>query len=743
MAKTSAAPLNYIHLTGDLYLIQNPLPEDAPRPPAKPPAINHHFIRDRSGSMYCESPKLTADLKAHFRKTLRPGDTVTLGWFSGNGEFGFTVKGFRINGPDDFPELDKYLDAGTPVIGMTCFSESLAEFKKVVADLAPNGNPNALTFLTDGYPTVYPLDREMKAIDQLTREVGALVQSTLIVGYGPFYNKELLTSMAQNTGGVLTHSADLKDFAPAYDTFTEKARGAPGRVRVGLRATPGQDAGAVFTIDDGEVRTYNAEPDGTGLSANVMPSDDSLWIIGPKPYSGKELGATARSKVPPAFERAMYAAALVLVQHTRTDLALEILGKLGDKAIIDAANNAFTLDEYGAVETLLTGAIGNPDKRFTQGRKKGYLPARDAFCLVDLLKLLQGDDDAFFLPRHNAFEYRRIGPPSKVLPGYPEFKADIDVMTPFNSIVMHDTHLNLSFNTVIPGTVELPEKAPDGTVRPPLPGGIGMMRWKTKVWRTYAVVRDGFLNVKKLPVTLGQAAFERLVKEGVIRGEPAAQSWQQGRIYILDLARIPIMNRGMADGLDSAKAMGSDAIEEVRLMGILKALRDYRKQLEPERAMEEKLQLTPEQETFLKAIGIRSDGTYNPPSDRSGITDYYMAKTFQLKVEGETLPSIKDVQKKLEASRKNGKPLALGTAAVAKGIEMGAGASLEDIKAFLTGHTNALKEVRARIQGGKFAILLGQRWFHKDFKSRQPGDCKLEVGGVEVQFILGEERVDF
>ena len=58
--------------------------------------VNHLWIYDRSGSMTGLLPELTAQL-IQLSKKLPKGDTLTLGWFSGEGDFNWIFKGFKIS----------------------------------------------------------------------------------------------------------------------------------------------------------------------------------------------------------------------------------------------------------------------------------------------------------------------------------------------------------------------------------------------------------------------------------------------------------------------------------------------------------------------------------------------------------------------------------------------------------------------------------------------------------------------
>ncbi len=723
--------MRYIEINNSLYLVEQEVVKNGAKEVKLPKGLNHIFIYDRSGSMYGVLDTLIVDLKARLR-TVPNGDTVTVGYFSSPGEFRFPLKGLKIAGKADFDNIDKVLDANSTTLGSTCFSEILDDTKQVVKDLKPLGNGFALCFLTDGYPTVHPYEKEIKAIKAAIANVSGEIASSLLVGYGNYYNKELLSDMASQLSGALIHSSKLSDFPTAYQKFMDKSRDSEPKMLVELLVRPASEGGAVFSLSGGTVNLYAVENGAVAFSP-TKNSNENLYVLSDKkPKNGESV--TLSNVGEETFTKAMYAAAYVLTQCTKTDVALDVLSVIGDKAVIDRVNNAFTNAEYGAVEQSILEAIGSENKRFSAGRVKNYLPKPDVFCLLDALDILMNDEEAEFYPYHDDFEYHKVGVGTKTKGDFPKFEAKKDTRVPMTGLVWNDTKLNLSIRAKIDGTIELGKDAKY----------LGLENtFDTYVWRNYALVKDGFLNVQRLPVTLSKASYDRFLAEGVIDAEHNRH--YKGRCYTLNLDRIPVINRKIADGKTSAKVLCVNSFQEMELMANIKALNFARNELEPLTERSLGLNLTDEQEEFLKEKGVTKSG-FNPPTEKLDATDFYMAKEFEIKIKGlSSLPKVEEVKTKV-ASKKvltvSGQLVANGLVkAVATLVRAGSSKTdkLAKLDLQIKAEKGALATVRGDIQRTKFSVLLAKRWF-SEFTSRE--DNKLTVDGNEFTIGVREVKVD-
>jgi hypothetical protein len=678
--------------------------------------------------------RLAEDLINRARQ-IPPGDFITLGWFSGEGVYNFILKGFKISDSSDYQLLEQAVNNNKHVIGTTCFSEILAATEQVIDDLMIFSPNFALCFFTDGYPVVSNYRREVEQIYAAIAKMECDISSVLLVGYGDYYNKELMSEMAERFGGTLCHSGDLPAFNISLSQFVQDARENELKQIVDLALTA--TYGVVLSINGNAVTLYQTNEAGQIRYVPTKGSAGAVYVLTDqlhKDMAAVEITADnlQDSGVEPLI-KAAYAAAVVLTQRTKTDLALEVLAYLGDKALIDGVNNAFTNAEYGKAEAAMQAAVVDKNARFQQGRVVGYLPAPDAFCILDLMDLLMADSQAYFYPYHPDFDYKRIGVPAKPKPGYPKFQPETVVKCALDGLTWNSTKLNLSLRAKINGSIALGEGYQECGLDPTL---------ATFVYRNYTVVKDGFLNITRLPVSLSEATFTRLQHEGLIDATTVWEDTAPATIYLLPLDRVPVMNRAIASGKTSAMVLCRQAYQELQLEAVIKVLNFLKNELDPEGTKLPKTAYTPEQEAFLETQGVGRNG-FAPPTEKEEASDKYFAKEFEIKIaKHSTLPKVDEVRTKLQTGKALNPPGLL----IKQGLEMVAQEAgqleAQEKLHWLDQKAQALKveliKLRNEMQRTKFAIILGKRWFD-EFTSRE--ESTLQVDGVDYSIAVREVEV--
>lgn len=728
MSKVSSS---YVKISEKLYLTEyNVVEEEKKKKPEKREAVNHIWIYDRSGSMYGLLSRLIDDLIVRV-KNIPVGDTITIGYFSSEGQRNFILKGFKVTEERDYTLLEKALRTNSSTLGCTCFSEILHDTKQVVEDLQIFSSKFALCFFTDGYPVVSNYSKEITEIHKAVEGLSSKVTASLLVGYGDYYNKSLMAEMAEKIGGSLTHSANLPSFSISLDAFLGTAQESK-RVTVPLKTEVTKDT-TVFNVNGTNINLYSAE-DG---EVKVSCGDEdiiSVYVLS----DAKPKGSSVSKKSVDDYEKILYAAALILSQKTKVDLAIDVLGCLGDKKLIDILNNSFTNAEYGVAEEAIKGAMLDEAKRYEDGKVAGYVPAADVFCFLDLIDLLAEDKDAFFYPRHEAFDYKRIGKPSTVDEKYPKFEGKKDTKTSFSDVVWNESKLNLSLRAYISGTIKLTEAKNYGLLED----------YPTFQWRNYTFVKDGILNITRLPVTLSKKTYTTLVSKGLIdtsvlpkTATGNLKAWNKDTIYFLLLDKVPIVNRKIAEGKTSAADLCLNVLTEQKLKAILKAIKHFKEQDYPEKELtiETAKTFIEKQQAFLESVGINTKtGAYEPPMIESEASDFYLAKEFAIKVKGlSSLPKIEVVAEKMKENKK----LTASDTLVSDGIAVYQKEGKPTLDWFIntiSDYNVELRKVRRQIQETKFAVLLCKKWFD-EFTSRE--ENKLLVNGYEVTISLSEKRV--
>lgn len=678
-----------------------------------PQSVNHIWIIDRSGSMYDTLSKLIDDLQCQVER-VKPSDTVSIGWFSSEGQFDWIVKGMAGSARVAICQmLDKY----RYTVGATCFSDILKSVAQIIADLKIVSPVFSLMFMSDGHPVVRDFRREVKetmtALSGLREQLGC----ALFVGYGDYYNRELMADMAEKAGGALVHSGAMRQFSATFGQFVEASTTTRTRQRVELGFLPD----FCFTLENEEVVLLDVQE---GESHVYVGDADVVYTLSSRPEAKAVLNQAPEG---------LLGAATVFLQRARTNDALACLSLVGDVRLIKLASKAFTNADFGATEDAIKKAIFDTKSRFLEGQDFDFLPKPDAFCLIDALELLQEDEQAYFLPRHPTFVYKRIGVPSIPEPGYPKFVAKDDVRCPFSDFVWNDTRLNVSLKAKIEGTVDLGDEAAQ----------FGFARtYPTWQFKNYTAIKDGILNITSLPSFVSRQTFATLQAEGMI-AENA--EWEDGKWVMLNFDWVPIINQAIAQGYKSAESLCRLAWREQELEAEIKVLKHRLEEIAPAAQRRTFAGLHPEQEAFLLSKGIGKNG-FAPPSKAGEAKDSYIAKEFAIKIAGfSSLPSVNAVKEKLakvaqdaaDPSKKKKATLTPSQALMAgfleKAAKLAQPMSIEETIKLLQGE---LAKVRQQIQRAKFAVILGREWFN-EFPTRQDENT-IEVDGHEFTFALRE-----
>lgn len=722
--------VKYLKIKNNLFLTEQEVKVKAGAVPTKV-ATNHIWIYDRSGSMYGELPGLCKDMIER-AKQIPVGDTITLGWFSGTGERNFMLKGFKIGDKQDYKVLEDTIKKNSSTVGMTCFSQILEDTDQILKDLSVFGDSFALCFLTDGYPTVYPMDKEVKSIHAAIAKIEGRISSSILVGYGNYYNKELMSQMAEKLGGSLIHCSVLPEFSMQLTNFITDSSENEKKLMVALESDV-KEKDVVFSLNNSQINTYAVDKGEINFIPKKKGGNYVYALVTTAPGSGEEVDLDEVKKDSVLrLTRAAYAASFILVQKTKTDAALEVLSVLGDKHLIDTVSVAFTNEEYGKAEGQIKQAVIHPNKRLLKGKDTKYLPKEDAYCLLNALDTLMSDEEAKFYPYDPSFVYQKIAASTKTKGDYPKFEANKSMACPLSQLTWNESKLNLSMLARIEGTIKLK----DGFKK------LGFSEdYPTYVWRNYALVKDGFLNMRALPVTLSESSFDELQDNGVI---DSTIDYRPGEVIVLNLDRIPVINRAIANGKTSAKEICKKVFEETKLKAQLKALNFIKSEIDPTSKKLASDTLSDEQVAFLEANGIGKNG-FAPPQEKVEPTDKYMAKEFCIDIKGlSSLPKVDDVRKKVEEK----KALTPAMELVKSGLELYSGDKLskstnDKVKvSFVDGLIKGLKydlaRIRSDIQATKFAIILGKKWFD-EFDSRE--NNKLTVEGREYTIGVSEVEV--
>ena len=755
-----------------LFLVRQEIPQKSATPAKKvEPPTNHLLIVDCSGSMYGELPKIRAQLKARLPKILKERDTFSIIWFSGRGQFGALLEAEPVATLTDLATVNRAIDRWLQPQGLTGFKEPLEEVERLVGRVKAKsgGNPFALIFMSDGCDNCWNRGDVLKAVE---KAAGA-VQSTTFVEYGYYADRPLLTAMAEKAGGQLIFAQDFDQWEPSFDAIVQKRPTGAPRIEIKVEGDPIR--GFAWTAEDGDLITYGLE----GGAVRVPESTQAIWYVSPSP-----VGTTTTT----LDAAASYAALSLFSTRMAPEVVLPLLKATGDVSFIKKFGGLFGKQKYSEFTEQAKAACFDDKLRLVDGCNPKLIPAEDAFTVLDLLKLLASDDSNRLLLDDPKFRYSRIGrgrvDASSVLTT--EEEAEVQKLTAELAAAGKNLKLAKEISAKIAVITDKPEPlkfvadpAPDGypvntltynEEKPNIsclvrktghvdisgasaPAGLPA-KFPTFVFRNYAMVKDGLVNVEVLPAKLAPATLEALFaahKEGRL-GDDVIQS--EGGVTYLNLKSLPVINRQMVRAV-SAKQIFEDEWALLKVQAAQKVINTTLKDLAGTKKSEGfEAQYGAEAATWLKDQGFTDYSGFGPKMVQAESTDVYRAKELSVAIKGfSAIPSLNDFKK--QAAKGKFTPSASLMEGSVKEVtdfmtdDSYVRASDADkpkvFEAWLRGKQKALDNERRKQISAKaqqvFSIIVGQVW-PSEFASLDENTMTLSLDGQSLACTLTAKEID-
>lgn len=743
---------------------------------------NHILVIDCSGSMSFELPKIREQLKKKLPKMIKENDTVSIIWFSGKKEFGVLIEGEKVATLKDLKDVNAQIDRWLKPIGLTGFKEPLLEVEALVKRVTANfpNNASSLFFMSDGYDNQWGREDVLSAVDKAADGLAAAA----FVEYGYYADRPLLTAMAERAGGSLVFSGDFDKYeANLTDALARRHIGGK-KVEVKL---PNADfvGGIAFSMSNGDINTYAID----GGMVRVPEGVDSVWFLSPA-----ELGTAVNSieklsnampphKTPLSTDEeaivASYAAISLFATRMKPEVVRPLLKATGDVALIESYANCFGKQAYsGFMDTAKAAAFGTG--RWTKGWDPNKVPADDAFTVLDLLKLLSSDEDNRVLLNHEAFKYNKIGrgrvDANTVLTE--EEQAEVEVLTsklvglkdlaevkkvtaqieaitnkpealkftedksadgyPVSALTYNEERPNVSILVKKTGTVNLGSRK-DKPADVPL-------EFQTFIYRNYAIIKDGLVNVSTLPTKLSGKTIEALTAQVKAGKLPAEAFKTKGKVVdgkyepdevVIDLTKLPVINAQMVKSC-SAKALFSAEYELTKAKAAQKVYNSYLKERKPEGKKSEswESQYGSAAATWLKEQGFTEYSGFAPKSVVAEAVDFYMAKEMSISLKGlASLPTLKDVKDRMA----KGKLTASASLMAGFVTEIESAISgkkdadaVAVIEALAEQQKNRVRDLIFTKATALFAITVGQTW-PSEWKSMDENTMTLSFDGNDVE----------
>jgi hypothetical protein len=753
-----------------LYLVRHPIAHET-KAPAKAVEIptDHVLIIDCSGSMSWDLPKIREQLKKKLPKMLREQDTFSAIWFSGKGQTGILLEKEPVATLKDLQEVERAVDRWLKPVGLTGFKEPLEKAVELTDKLGGNGRAISCIFMSDGCDNQWSRQDILK----VTEKLGPKVSSSTFVEYGYYADRPLLTAMAEKAGGCLIFAEDFPRYEPAFEAaVTKRATGAK-RVEVTIKGDT--IGGFAYALADGDLMTFAASSGTIAVPENLK----EVWYLSPA-LIGEDIGRPDLPHCPAEYIHASYAAMSLFAIRMKPEVVFPFLKATGDVRFIDQFSSCFGKQKYSAFMEDTKEAAFDHTKQLQQGRDPNKVPRDDAFTILHLLELFQTDPKARILLDDPSFRYSPIGrgridtsanlteaeleelhkltdqlSREKDVTKIKDINAKIASFAegknetlkfvptpqpegyPILKLTFNEDRPNVSFLTKKPGTIDLSKRLKDS------PSKDIQANFETYVYRNYAIIKDGLVNLDTLPVRISRETASKLEHVNLPAGTMGILKVDNSETgdFIFNLKKLPVINRKMVRAV-SAKAFFTTQYELVKAQAAQKVLNGYAKELLPEKKVAGLVEKYGEDGAkWLKEQGI-GDGFQPPSTKQVESTDFYMGKELAVSLAKlSKLPSLKEAREQITKGKLN-PPGALMQETIRK-VETFLGgitytqASDKDavlqtwLDAERKAATERVRNLIFEIAQTTVALIVGQVWF-SEFGSIDENSLDIDVDGQKV-----------
>lgn len=678
--------------------------------------VNHIICVDCSGSMSSSLPKLREELKNKLSSLIDEKDKLSIIWFSGDGQADYVFDNYKITSAVELSNIKKGIDQYLKPIGATAFAKPL----KLALQRVDESFLNNLVFMTDGYNN----DCSINEVFENLHKIANKFDSSFFIEYGNYVDSQLIQNMAETTGGSVLNARDFESLAVQIET------GLKALVQPKIEVTD-IDADYVFGTSNGQFIRYKVE-NGKALVAGdteilfygeASNDTDELPLI----YGYFELGLNEKVE--------------------------EILYKRGDVELIETYSKAYGKQKMLSFKEMVADMYFSRRPIFDKGYLADYKVDPNAYNVIEMLNDLSNGENEIYT-YHSKFNYSKIGVSRVVKSGLDgEIKgllAEADSVEEAQDIldkavkpkfIPNDSSgcaklSTLAFNTEranVNITVSLKGKVVN------LPANQwGMNEYETHITRSYNIIKDGILNVTRMPVTLDGETRAKFDSLGLI--VETLEPVNGKEVVLIDFSELPIINKSMLQSLNASEFTKEYlSLEEQK--AAQKVFRYFDQQMNPPVSITNDEQ----KDTFLTMLGITKNG-FNPPSTAAPSTDVYMAPNLECKFAGlSSLPSIPNAQKKRDENKK----LNLADKMILKYCDMvnnlislnseSAGETIRDLTKKVVAQKRSLEY---NIANKTISLILSRGWF-KDLEGFDDTKVELqsEFGIVDADLVFKEIEV--
>lgn len=628
--------------------------------------VHRIFAIDCSGSMCGSLKDIRTQLKNKIPTSIRPQDFMTLIWFSGRSEFGTIFEHISISDLNDLNKINTAIDRYLKTVGSTGFVQPIRLAKELATKYPEKSQ---VFFLSDGGENCFSRQECEEAFADM-KDIPLVV-----VEYQYYCDRDFLKRLAEIANGVSIFNEEFKDYDDSFGVFMKNSVNTFQSL---------QTEQTVIYMENNNLVIKNP----VNGSIRVPSSIDMVWKVDQNTLFS--FPTNDRDKMDP-FVRLVYIAMLYAIQTKQSVIMNHCMSVLGDIYVAKRYSVCFSKQDYSRLSEHIRNCILNPEQyAFLDGVDLSFQPKDDAFNVVQLLQVLQGDERTRFYPYHNSFAYSRI---SKEVKDETQFVANRDLGTRIN-LVYNQSRANISLGCQIHGH----NLIDDDEIVP------------STVFRNYTILKDGIKNVNTVPVSLSESVFNQLVEEGLIRTE-----YKKNEVYLLDITNLPVVNRRFVSSPFTSVDFCSKHVELYHAKSETKYLKKMLANLE-----DEEKEPGSEHEYERKKV------------DPNVVRDFYEAPELQVKIgKCSSIPTVNDkLLTKLDAKSK----LTLSELVMLP--------IHDEYKSFCTEHEDVASKrdwishrlsqqkdhvhaLTTYLEQAKMALLIGNAWF---------SDCKADQTTFSVDY---------
>lgn len=689
--------------------IQSIKKDDIKKPKNVP--THHIAIIDCSGSMYSDLPELRKQLKNKLPTLVKDKDTITLIWFSGKNQFGVLLEAIPVKKVTDLTKLNSAIDKFLQPVGLTGFKQPLEEAAEVIKRIKKNDTSGvfSLFFMTDGYDNEWKTQEILNVITPLEKELA----SATFIEYGWNCNRSLLSQMAEAVGGQLVFNEHFNDYETSFENQLLRPGYSVKKIQVKLEHN--SKLGYAFTFDDEHnIKTFSVDEN------NEILIPDSTEFIA---YFNNGIEGNENS-----VDTLTYIGLATLAQRLKTEEIFDTLKSLADVRLINRFINCFSKQDYNDFQNDCISLAFDEKERFLEGKDPNAIPKEDAYTVLEALNLLVEREGNYFYPFDESFNYQNIGKTSISKDESIKFESNNpNPGVPMRSLVFNEKRPNVSVNVKIDGFVKLPEDRLFKNLPENFPSFI---------YRNYTIIKDGIVHSRKLPISFEKETFNILQQNGLLENE----KYENGKIYLLDISKLPIINRNMVKNV-LAKDTFSKAFELEHIKGDQKVFKYHKAKFVEKTSQGYTIVYGKEAAEWLKTIGITDYNGFNPSSTLIASGDVYFAKEIDISVKGlSSLPKVDDVEKKLS----EGKTLTLKDEVMVRAIKKINEFKESDVYKdasdpqgllvkWLESESNAAisktRKLNNELAKVKFCIVVGHSWF-SDMDGLDDNTLEMDISNI-------------